>query len=585
MDFMKVLDQTVREIKREVNLKVLKVPEIEQKVLDATSDEPWGPHGSDLADIARATKRYGEYEIIMNVLWQRLGDTGANWRHVYKALTVIEYLLANGTERAVGDIIDNSSQIAKFTSFEYVEPNGKDVGLNVRKKAETVLAIIDDREKLQQVREKAAATRDKYFGLSSTGITYKSGAPSFASGGFSSGRHYGSTGSSWEADSFRDSYRSKEWGTGTKESVSGYSSSKREEHGRRNQNSSTSHSKPLSNLSARNGGPGPQNANIEDDDDFNPRGSSSGTANESSENLDIFGPSLMDDLVNVTPTSTAMPNVGPSAVPEVDLFAHTAFQSANAPLETANGSHPEDNTDLFAGREFSVSDNPMKSSDQNFSLPAHTSGSAFDPSPPSFGMQFPSDTKFSVHDTPSESSEVKCRTPDSASFFDPFAAIPLKSFDEAYSFGVFSSNTGSVPTEPRHDPLGGIKSSDHSPSEELDFGAFTSHSESPTTSAMKPMNKSPTKLEPASMPASKSDVKKGTFQVKSGVWADSLSRGLIDLNITAPKKVDLSDVGVVGRLSDGSDDKGSADTWYIGRSSFPSSGGTNFQQRQFGNFQ
>jgi epsin len=42
-----------------------------------------------------------------------------------------------------------------------LESNGKDVGLNVRKKAETVLSIVDDREKLQQVREKAAATRDK----------------------------------------------------------------------------------------------------------------------------------------------------------------------------------------------------------------------------------------------------------------------------------------------------------------------------------------------------------------------------------------------------------------------------------------
>jgi epsin len=48
-----------------------------------------------------------------------------------------------------------------LTKFEFMEPNGKDVGLNVRKKAETVLAIVDDREKLQQVREKAAATRDK----------------------------------------------------------------------------------------------------------------------------------------------------------------------------------------------------------------------------------------------------------------------------------------------------------------------------------------------------------------------------------------------------------------------------------------
>ena len=49
-----------------------------------------------------------------------------------------------------------------LTRYEFVEPNGKDVGLNVRKKAETVLAIVDDREKLQQVREKAAATKDKY---------------------------------------------------------------------------------------------------------------------------------------------------------------------------------------------------------------------------------------------------------------------------------------------------------------------------------------------------------------------------------------------------------------------------------------
>jgi hypothetical protein len=54
----------------------------------------------------------GDSEIIMNVLWQRLGNTLANWRHVYKALAVIEYLLANGTERAADGIVDNSSRIA-----------------------------------------------------------------------------------------------------------------------------------------------------------------------------------------------------------------------------------------------------------------------------------------------------------------------------------------------------------------------------------------------------------------------------------------------------------------------------------------
>ncbi|PHT85149.1 hypothetical protein T459_07255 [Capsicum annuum] len=57
----KAFDQTVSDrssiiCKRGVNKKVLKVPSVEQKVLDATSNEPWGPHGSLLADIAQASR-------------------------------------------------------------------------------------------------------------------------------------------------------------------------------------------------------------------------------------------------------------------------------------------------------------------------------------------------------------------------------------------------------------------------------------------------------------------------------------------------------------------------------------------------
>lgn len=523
MDFMKVLDQTVREIKREVNLKVLKVPEIEQKVLDATSDEPWGPHGSDLADIARATKRY-ECAMIMNVLWKRLGDSGANWRHVYKAFAVIEYLLANGTERAVDDIIDNNSQIAKFVSFEYVEPNGKDVGLNVRKKAENVLAIMDDREKLQQVREKAAATRDKYFGLSSTGVTYKSSAASFGNGSYSSGSRYGVTQSSKEADASRDSYRGKEWSYSSKETISDFRSTRQmsignmssttnykpgkgEGHHRRNQDSSTSHLKSSSNLrsSSTSGGTSSQKVDNEDNDDFNPRGSSiSGTTNASYNHVDLFGQSLMDDLVDTTAsTSSTVPNVGAASLPEVDLFANTDFQSANAPLESTTGSHAQmssqDNIDLFAGRssfagsvnsdtEFSVRDTPNKSLELNLPSLTQSSASAFDPFQPSFVASFPSDTEFSVRDTPSKSKNPTHHH-SSAADFDPFAAIPVKTLDGSDSFSAFFSNTDSGQTKTE-----GVKSCDHSPLEELNFGAFTSHTEPPRASATKPMSKSPTKL-------------------------------------------------------------------------------------------
>lgn len=48
-----------------------------------------------------------------------------------------------------------------LSSFEYVEPNGKDSGLNVRKKAETIVGLLNNKDKIQEVRNKAAANRDK----------------------------------------------------------------------------------------------------------------------------------------------------------------------------------------------------------------------------------------------------------------------------------------------------------------------------------------------------------------------------------------------------------------------------------------
>lgn len=48
-----------------------------------------------------------------------------------------------------------------LSTFEYVEPNGKDMGINVRKKVESIVALLNNKEKIQEVRDKASATRDK----------------------------------------------------------------------------------------------------------------------------------------------------------------------------------------------------------------------------------------------------------------------------------------------------------------------------------------------------------------------------------------------------------------------------------------
>ncbi|KAL0392511.1 UNVERIFIED_CONTAM: Clathrin interactor EPSIN 3 [Sesamum radiatum] len=160
----KAFDQTVRDLKRGVNKKVLKVPSIEQKVLDATSNEPWGPHGSLLADIAQATRNYHEYQMIMSVIWKRTNDTGKNWRHVYKALTVLEYLVAHGSERVIDDIREHAYQISTLSDFQYIDSSGKDQGNNVRKKSQSLVVLVNDKERIQEVRQKAAANRDNFLG-------------------------------------------------------------------------------------------------------------------------------------------------------------------------------------------------------------------------------------------------------------------------------------------------------------------------------------------------------------------------------------------------------------------------------------
>lgn len=171
----KVIGQTVRDLKREVNKKVLKVPGIEQKVLDATSNEAWGPHGALLADLAQASRNFHELQMILTVIWKRINDTGKNWRHVYKALTVLEYLVAHGSERVIEEIREHAYQISTLSTFQYIDSSGRDQGSNIRRKSQNLVALVNDKERIQEVRQKANANRDKYQSTGPAGSTYKAG--------------------------------------------------------------------------------------------------------------------------------------------------------------------------------------------------------------------------------------------------------------------------------------------------------------------------------------------------------------------------------------------------------------------------
>lgn len=55
--------------------------------------------------------------------------------------------------------------VQALLDFQYVEPNGKDQGINVRRKAQSLLALLNDRGKIRELRQKSAANRDKYVVL------------------------------------------------------------------------------------------------------------------------------------------------------------------------------------------------------------------------------------------------------------------------------------------------------------------------------------------------------------------------------------------------------------------------------------
>ena len=60
-----------------------------------------------MAEIADLTYNVVAFTEIMQMLWKRLNDHGKNWRHVYKALVLLEYLIKTGSEKVAQQCKEN----------------------------------------------------------------------------------------------------------------------------------------------------------------------------------------------------------------------------------------------------------------------------------------------------------------------------------------------------------------------------------------------------------------------------------------------------------------------------------------------
>ncbi|XP_077461659.1 epsin-3 isoform X1 [Stigmatopora argus] len=163
------INMTTSALRRQVKNIVHNYSEAEIKVREATSNDPWGPSSSLMSEIADLTFNVVAFAEVMGMVWKRLNDSGKNWRHVYKSLTLLDYLLKTGSERVAQQCRENAFNIQTLRDFQYVDRDGRDQGANVREKARQLVCLLRDEDRLRQERSQALKTKERMAGGSGAG--------------------------------------------------------------------------------------------------------------------------------------------------------------------------------------------------------------------------------------------------------------------------------------------------------------------------------------------------------------------------------------------------------------------------------
>ncbi|KAM9073624.1 LOW QUALITY PROTEIN: ENTH domain-containing protein 1 [Megaptera novaeangliae] len=145
--------------RRQVKNFVKNYSDAEIKVREATSNDPWGPSSSLMLDISDLTFNTVSLSEIMSMLWQRLNDHGKNWRHVYKSLTLMDYLIKNGSKKVIQHCREGFRNLQTLKDFQHIDEAGKDQGYYIREKSKQVIMLLTDELLLHREREVACRTR------------------------------------------------------------------------------------------------------------------------------------------------------------------------------------------------------------------------------------------------------------------------------------------------------------------------------------------------------------------------------------------------------------------------------------------
>ena len=72
-------------------------------MFEVLSHKNWGASSTLMNNIARDTYDYDKYPTVSKLMWEGMDGRPAAWRVVFKALTLLEHLVKNGSEVRGGE--------------------------------------------------------------------------------------------------------------------------------------------------------------------------------------------------------------------------------------------------------------------------------------------------------------------------------------------------------------------------------------------------------------------------------------------------------------------------------------------------
>eukprot|EP00270_Netrium_digitus_P014914 TRINITY_DN5152_c0_g1_i1.p1 TRINITY_DN5152_c0_g1~~TRINITY_DN5152_c0_g1_i1.p1 ORF type:complete len:234 (-),score=24.64 TRINITY_DN5152_c0_g1_i1:234-935(-) len=114
---------------------------------NALNDHSLGiePRPRLMLELADAVLEREGYRIILSTLFSELDEAPINWKQVYKALRILEFLFETGSPRIRNDISVCYTRVKDLSEhfFHFNVSTEKDEGLKVRQKAAALLSILE----------------------------------------------------------------------------------------------------------------------------------------------------------------------------------------------------------------------------------------------------------------------------------------------------------------------------------------------------------------------------------------------------------------------------------------------------------